>query len=458
MKIKNQTIQSKFFTRHSEFIHRVGYFVILALLTCSCSKKAGIEQLFLSPDNEIIVQHDPHSKLYVPAKRITSKPGYHWFAYYDKIQCDPSNRYILGMQTTFEHRSPTKDDVIEIGMIDLHDDCKWIELGESRAWGWQQGCQLQFIPGSTNEVLWNDKEGDRFVCHIMNIETREKRTIPWAIYALSPDGKWAVTTDYRRVNDTRPGYGYAGIPDPAAGELAPESSGIWKIDLKTGKADLIISLAQAAAIPNPYDEDFTEAKHWFNHLLVNPDGSRFIFLHRWRYADAEKNKRYGGVGGFGTRMFTASPGGTELRIIDPYNYTSHFIWRDPSHILAWTRIPDQGNGFFLFEDSQAENIVQAGKNVMTLNGHCTYLPGNEWILNDTYPSKERLQAVYLYHVKTGKRIPLADFYSPPEYKGEWRCDTHPRSTPDGRFVIVDSPNWDGRQMYLLDIREIIGDK
>jgi hypothetical protein len=243
--------------------------------------------------------------------------------------------------------------------------------------------------------VWNDREGAQFVCRIMNIDTRKQRTIPWSIYALSPDGKC-------------------------------------------------------------YDADFAEAKHWFNHLLVNTDGSRFIFLHRWRYADVEKNSRYGGVGGFGTRMFTSSSDGTDLRIIDPYNYTSHFIWRDPSHILAWTRIPEQGDGFFLFEDSSIENIVQVGKGVMTQNGHCTYLPGNEWILNDTSPSgNNRYQSVYLYHVKTGKRIPLADFHTPLAYSGEWRCDTHPRFTSDGNFVIVDSPNWDGRQMYLLDIRKIV---
>lgn len=59
------------------------------------------------------------------------------------------------------------------------------------------------------------------------------------------------------------------------------------------------------------------------------------------------------------------------------------------------------------------------------------------------------------YVPTGRRVFLADFYSPPEYQGEWRCDTHPRSTLDGNYVIWDFPNWDGRQMYMLDIRDII---
>src|SRR5690606_10294877 len=344
---------------------------------------------------------------------------------------------------------------IEIGMVDLHNNNKWIKLGISNAWGWQQGCQLQFIPGSTEEILWNDREGDKIVCHIMNIRTKEKRTIPWSVYALTPDGNWAFTTDYARINDMYPGYGYAGITDPYKEELAPEKSGIWKVNLHTGEASLIISIAQVASIINHYELDFEQAKHYFNHLLVNPDGTRFIFLHRWKYADDEKNKKYEDVGGFGTRMFTASVDGKDLRIIDPYNYTSHFIWKDAKHILAWTRIPEKGDGFFLFEDSQEGKIQIIGQDIMTVNGHCTYLPDSEWILNDTYPHKRtRLQSVFLYNEKQKWKIPLADMYSPIEYKGEWRCDTHPRATPDGKYVIVDSPNIDGRQMYMLDISKL----
>ena len=46
---------------------------------------------------------------------------------------------------------------------------------------------------------------------------------------------------------------------------------------------------------------------------------------------------------------------------------------------------------------------------MTVNGHCTYLPGNRWILNDTYPDKQRNQNPYLYNVASGKRYPLGHF-------------------------------------------------
>jgi len=383
-----------------------------------------------------------------PVRQITRGPKFHWFGYYDKLEFDPTCRYVLSMEVDFEHRSPTPDDVIKIGMVDLVEDDRWIELGQTCAWCWQQGCMLQWRPGSASEVLWNDREGDRFVCHVLDVQTGKRRTLAHPIYTVSPDGRWAVAPDFRRVNDMRPGYGYAGLPDPNADVLAPEDSGIFRVDLQTGEQELVVSLAQIAAIPfEKYD--LSGAKHYFNHLLVSPDGSRFEFLHRWRME---------GLRSFGTRMLTAAADGSDVRVIDPSGYTSHFIWRDPGHILAWSRHESHGSAFYLFEDSEGGKIDVVGEGIMTRNGHCSYLPGNQWILNDTYPDHgTRNQNPYLYQVATGKVIPLGHFHAPPEYRGEWRCDTHPRFSPDGRSVVIDSPHTgQGRQLHLIDISEIVG--
>src|SRR5262245_27670238 len=62
----------------------------------------------------------------LPAVRqITRGPRFHWFGYYDKLQFSPDNRFVLGNQVNFEHRSPRPDDVIQVEMVDTQDDDAW---------------------------------------------------------------------------------------------------------------------------------------------------------------------------------------------------------------------------------------------------------------------------------------------------------------------------------------------
>jgi hypothetical protein len=394
-----------------------------------------------------------------PVRQITHGPKFHWFGYYDKLEFDPTSRYVLANEVDFEGRSPRATDVIRVGMIDLADHDRWIDLGESRAWSWQQGCMLQWRPGSKSEVVWNDREGDHYVCRILDVFTRKRRTIPLPIYTISPNGRHAITADFRRIQNHRPGYGYPGLSDPCQAEAIPANSGVWSVDLETGATKLIVSIAQAAAVPyeNGEPDEFQVSNHWFNHLLYNTDGTRLLFLHRWRPAAGSKYAgKYGKEGGFGTRMFTANADGSDLYVLDPYGKTSHFVWKDPHTVTAWAWHPSDGSRFYDFKDKTREVSV-VGRGVMAVNGHNTYLPktGNDWILCDTYPDGKRLQHPYLYQVSTNRRMALGHFPLPKAYSGEWRCDTHPRSDPSGTKAVIDSPHNGGRQLYLIDLARLI---
>jgi hypothetical protein len=379
-----------------------------------------------------------------PIRCITNGPKFHWFGYYDKLQFDPSSRYVLGMEVDFEHRPPTPEDAVKLGMIDLADEDRWLELDTSQAWSWQAGCMLQWRPGSDREVVWNDRIGDQFVSHILDVKSGEKRSLPHPIFTLSPNGQTALSIDFHRLEDMRPGYGYYGISDPNFAVPAPANAGIFRFDLDTGDGKLILSLAEIAAIPYP-GGDIRSAKHYFNVLIFNPSGSRFLFLHRWRF----------GAGPFHTRMITANVDGSDVRVVDHSGYTSHLIWRDDQHILAWSRRPVHGDAFYLFPDAPdgSTDVPVVDQDHMSLNGHCTFLPNPDWILNDTYPQGEaRLQDLYLYHSPDRRRVDLGQFHAPPSYNGPLRCDLHPRFSPDGRSIVIDSAHGgNGRQMYLLDI-------
>lgn len=389
---------------------------------------------------------EPRSQ-FPPTRMITQGNGFHWFGYYDKLQFSPDNRFVLCNRVRFEHRSPTAEDEIEVGMIDLDDKDRWIPLGRSVAWNWQQGCMLQWIPGGQFKVIWNDREGDRFVSRILDVNTNEKRTIPTPIYALSPSGKEGVSCDFARVADCRPGYGYAGIRDAYFEQMAPRETGITRVNLETGAAQLIIS-HRTLAETGEVIRNAPTSKHHAYHLLCSPAGKRFIMLHRWTQPE----------GGHLTRLITAAMDGTDLRIVIPNGYASHFIWRDANHILSqakdWLGVSDWGN--FLFEDKAGGIIGEVGHGVLDRGGHFTYLRNNEWILSDTYPQgADRFQIPHLYHIKSNRRIDLGHFYSPPEYKGEWRVDTHPRLSRNERFVCIDSAHGGrGRQLYLIDISRV----
>lgn len=420
--------------------------------------------LFATSNLSAASQADANQERFAPVRQITSGPQHHWFGYYDKQQFDFTNTKVLSNEVSFEHRTPKPEDRIAVGYVDTASQDRWVPLGSSTAWGWQQGCMLQWRPASAEsvltqgqEVVWNDREDGRYVCRVHNTRTGRQRTLPRPIYTLSADGRYAITADFARIQRMRPGYGYVGLKSACYQDRAPDDAGVWRMDMETGESELVFSLADAAAIDHK-GQSLKDKWNYFNHLLINPDSNRFIVLHRWRDstgsgADAEPTGR------FHTRMFTVNMDGSDRYILDPDGHTSHFIWRGSDQVCAWTKPEGKPAAFYVFTD-QTREFEQVGEGMMTLNGHNTYVPGTnwEWILNDTYPDrKTRNQTPYLYHVPTNRRIDLGQFHLPSVYKGEWRCDTHPRSSNDGKTVCIDSPHTgSGRQLHLIDISQIIG--
>ncbi|CAN5810892.1 hypothetical protein BH23PLA1_BH23PLA1_01640 [soil metagenome] len=388
---------------------------------------------------------EPIEKL-LPARAATTGPKAHFFGYYDKCPWNATGRYLLGQQIEYCDRQPEPGETLTIGMIDLNDDNRFLPLDETAAWSWQQGTMLQWLGSDLQrEIIYNSVHDGRYVSIIREVHSGYTQRLPRPIYAVSPDGSKAVTLDYDRLHRLRPGYGYHTLPEALADDPAPEEAGIYAMNLPYGENDLILSIAQLASYKP--DERFQEgAHHWVNHLQFNPSGDRFVFLHRWQQEPGDNR--------WHTRMYTAKPDGSDLRLIQDTGMVSHFDWRDDRTILAWSTTKEHGNAFYLFDIDSGE-ITPFGTDVLTRDGHCSYSPDRQWVLNDTYPDSDRLQTLMLYHPEENKRIDIGRFFHPPKLTGPFRCDLHPRWNRDGTQVCIDSAHEDEtRQLYVIDVSSI----
>ena len=86
--------------------------------------------------------------------------------------------------------------------------------------------------------------------------------------------------------------------------------------------------------------------------------------------------------------------------------------------------------------------------------HMIFSPDGSKLLADSYPDGDRVQTLVLIDCATGAMDILGRFNHRPEKPniGDTRCDLHPRWSPDGHYITVDSIH-DGRRRacYLLKI-------
>jgi hypothetical protein len=429
-------------------------------------------------------------------RAVTKGPRHHFFGYYDKCPWDSTGRYLLGLETEFMHRPPGPGDTATIGIVDLKNNNSWEPLEQTRAWNFQQGCMLQWLGTDPDDpkIIYNDLQDGHLVAVVLHIRSGKKLVHPRPIYAISNNGKFALSLNFPRLHHLRPGYGYVGVRDNSFGKLIPEDDGIYWMDLTSVENRLLISIKQIADIKPK--ENMYNAEHWFNHLSFCPDGSRFVFLHRWAKRNKDralsplmqssdvkklsrriwrsirrlifkaedswvgtpvqflKNNFWPLFPSFSTRMFTANSNGSDIYCLSSHGVVSHFDWLNDHQILAWAKEPNIGCRFFLFTDRSSRKEV-IGERLLTNDGHCSYSPDKRWILTDTYPNPNDMITLILYDCDTCRRFNIGTFFSAPEIYGEIRCDLHPRWNHDGRQICFDSTHQGERQIYIMDVADIV---
>lgn len=371
----------------------------------------------------------------------------YFFGYYDKSPWDISDRYMLCMKAndTWSDVSPhEKADILLIDTFKPETDGNRVKkIAETRAWNVQQACMLQWLgPDFSSRILYNDYRDGRYVSVILTLETMEEKVIPAAVYSVSSDGKFALTLDFSRLYELRPGYGYYNVPEKTKGVALPDSTAIWKVDLETGEVTDLLKYTDFANFqPRPEMKE-TGAVHKVNHIMLSPNGKRFMVLYRW----FNGQRKY-------TRLITCNVDGTDMYVLSDDDMVSHCFWKNNSSILAFENKKKGGPGYYLMKD-KTDKYIHCWPQFSN-DGHPSYSPDGSLIVTDSYPDRARVASINLMDGNERKRDnkTIARVFAPFKYDNDTRCDLHPRWNHTGDKICFDSIFEGHRGLYVVDLKE-----
>lgn len=371
-----------------------------------------------------------------PVQLVNNGKEHLFASYYGINSFSKNQRYATLLETDIKDRLPTEDDEATLGMVDLK-TMEFIPLTTTRAWNFQQGCMAHWLGTSPDSlIIYNDFLDGQFVSVILNVHTKDVvKTIPYPVSAVAPDGKKAVSINFSRIRHTRPDYGYGGDGQDARLDVQfPEDDGVFVVDLETGAAELIVSVAQVKNLVPDLPEEGLE---YFNHTLISRDGSRVFWLAR---AVPRRN----------TTSLTVNMDGSDLQRCFPDGWDgSHFDWLSGDELMITAKYDAKQWGHILFTIGE-KDYKRLGNGLLDYDGHGTFSPDGKWMVTDTYPASGlREQKIYLMDMETQAVMPLGRYPQPEQFAGEWRCDIHCRWSPDGNIIGFNSTHTGSRQAYIF---------
>lgn len=367
----------------------------------------------------------------------------YFFGYYDKSPWEIADRYMLCLRANNTWSDVSPKEIADILVIDTEksedDKDRVKKIAETRAWNVQQSCMLQWLgPDYSSRVLYNDYRDGEYVSVILTIATMEEKVISAPVYSVSADGKFALTLDFSRLYNLRPGYGYYNVPEKTKGVALPDSTAIWRVDLETGEVSDLLKYTDFANFqPRPEMQE-AGAVHKVNHIMLSPNGKRFMILYRWFIGE----RKY-------TRLITCNIDGTDMYVLSDDDMVSHCFWKDDDHILAFENKKKSGTGYYLMKDKTQEYVHCWPE--MTSDGHPSFSPNRSLVVTDTYPDRARVASLKVMDADVEKNEVnvVARVFAPFKYDNDTRCDLHPRWNHAGDTICFDSVFEGHRGVYVV---------
>lgn len=430
-----------------------------------------------------------NSKYVKEVFRTPGTDGSEWFGYYNYDTLNYDQTKMLCNRSKVDGVAPEKGMTIELGFYDILTG-EWHHIDESDSWNWQQGAMLQWLPGNGNEnkVIFNRSDGEHLRSRIVDIQTGEKKDIDWPVYGITPDGNKSITLELERSYWCR-AYHYQSIANPVQEGRVIDSDGIFEIDLNNNSRKRIVNIAEIISICN--EPEFDAQKHWLEHIMISPDGTKFCFLHRYSPID---NVFY-----YTTRLFVCDIDGSNIQLMGNPNSIdrSHFGWAEDNSFVIYSykkgffsktpglsailhtkpinlkhlfcrsylaicarlpkpiyhRLANTGSLYQYFRQS-ASGKYQLDSNwnykAFEIDGHPSFTKDCRYMITDTYPGKDGYQRLIAFDRITRKSVTLATHYAN-LWGNPASCDLHPKLSSNNDYVVVDSAFCDKHHMVVYKI-------
>ena len=373
----------------------------------------------------------------LPFKEYTTNNAQTFFGYYDKIPFNANGSKLLAISVDCENRQLKEPIVANIGYFYTGDSKRFVKLDETSTWCWQQGCRLMWHPQyPSDRILYNRVVDHDYGSIVYDLrQDTIVREYEFPIYDIDSQGKKVASLNFSRLGRLRPGYGYINFEDTGEGNIAPDDDGVWIYDLESNEKHLIVTLHDLLNFEP--SSTMRDAEHYVNHLCFNPSGKRLLFFHIW----FDGKKRH-------VRGLTCDINGQNLFILNEGRLVSHYTWKN-DHELLLTGEGSKGFGYFLIDIRDPKPRRLSGER-LNQDGHPSFLKEGEMFLTDTYPNQFNYQSLNIVGLE-GTVNTVVRVYSPSSYKGEYRCDLHPRLSNDSSMVCVDVPGIDGRKLAVIKL-------
>src|SRR5690606_35028169 len=265
-----------------------------------------------------------------------------FFGYYDKSPISSDGRYILFHAAPFSTKKlPERNRSVSVKVYDTRSK-EIVFSHESHAYNWQQGTKAQWL--NERKFIFNNYVDGQYVSMMVDLIEGKIENIPCPIYdCFNTD--YALTLTFERLMALRPDYGYRNKAALTEDEISNTiNDGIFHVNLSTLETKLLLRIEDIMKVS--YQEPMKNASHKVNHIMISPNGERFMFLHRYFI----NGQRF-------DRLMVADRDGKNLKLLCDDGMVSHCYWLDSNTIIGYLRDKQFGDKYYKVDINSNQKVI-----------------------------------------------------------------------------------------------------